>query len=87
MRVDYDRLAPQYDDRYKVGPLQGICDALVNLVRQTQAAQGSRSWLRHGAWLRELRPHAPSLYGLDASLKKDSNLQLALLTDAEYAAG
>lgn len=66
--MDYDRLAPTYDDRYKVGSLQGISDALVSLVRRFQSERVLEVGCGTGHWLRELQPHIEALYGADASL-------------------
>ncbi len=67
LRVDYDQLAPTYEDRYKVGSLQGIADALLNLVDRCQPHRVLEVGCGTGHWLRELRPHLAALYGIDAS--------------------
>lgn len=66
--VDYDRLAPTYEKRYSVDPLQGISDALVNLAGRSKAQRILEVGCGTGHWLRELRPHVEALYGADASL-------------------
>ena len=66
--VDYDLLAPAYEGRYRVDPLQGISDALVNLGQRCGAERGLEVGCGTGHWLRELRPHVRDLYGVDASL-------------------
>ena len=68
LRIDYDQLAPTYEDRYKVGSLQGISDALLNLVDRCQPHRVLEVGCGTGHWLRELRSHPAPLYGVDASL-------------------
>ena len=66
--VDYDRLAPAYETRYSIDPLQGISDTLVRLASRRNAEKVLEVGCGTGHWLRELRPHVRDLYGADASL-------------------
>jgi len=66
-RVDYDRLAAAYDARYLVDPLQGIADALLNLVGRTQAKRILEVGCGTGYWIGQLASRAVQAYAADGS--------------------
>jgi ubiquinone/menaquinone biosynthesis C-methylase UbiE len=64
-RVDYDPIAPTYDERYRLGAPAGI----TGLVREMAAAAPRLLEVGCGTghWLAEARPHASFVCGLDRS--------------------
>jgi SAM-dependent methyltransferase len=66
-RVDYDRLAPHYDERYTAGAASGISKTLHSLVSSLAAERVLEVGCGTGHWLSELQAGVPRLYGLDPS--------------------
>lgn len=66
-RVDYDRIAPSYNQRYGENDRSGTAAALISLVRDVQAERVLEVGCGTGHWLAELKPHVPSVFGLDLS--------------------
>jgi SAM-dependent methyltransferase len=66
-RVDYDRLAPHYDERYAAGVPSGIAITLQGLVSSLAAERVVEVGCGTGHWLSALRASVPGLYGLDPS--------------------
>jgi SAM-dependent methyltransferase len=66
--VDYNQLAPTYDKRYSVDRLQGIEDALVEIVRSRQARAVLEAGCGTGRWLESLAPYTRLLCGIDSSV-------------------
>ena len=64
-RVDYDRLAPHYDERYAAGAPSGISKTLQSLVSSLAAETVLEVGCGTGHWLSELQAGVPCLYGLD----------------------
>src|SRR5258706_1560939 len=65
--VNYDEVAPTFNDRYAVNPLAGVAQQLRTLA---QAAGGGRVLevgCGTGRWLAELQPLAGQVIGLDLS--------------------
>ena len=67
-RVDYDRLAEQYEERYAVNPLAGVGRALVELVARERPRRVLEVGCGTGHWLRLLVDPSVRLLGVDASL-------------------
>jgi SAM-dependent methyltransferase len=79
-RVDYDRIAPTYnqrfsdDDRQPAGDSRsGTAQALLGLVRDLEAARGRAPRVLEvgcgtGKWLADLQATGSSLFGLDRSM-------------------
>ena len=66
-RVDYDRIASQYDRRFAAGKPQRKGRALLNLARRLSASVALEVGCGTGYWLQELAPAVPALFGLDPS--------------------
>jgi len=67
-RVNYDQIAPTYDQRYTVSQFAGIAAALCALVRDVGAERVLEVGCGTGRWLTELQPIARQVYGMDLSL-------------------
>jgi SAM-dependent methyltransferase len=65
--VNYDRIAPAYDQRYAINPLAGVAAALASLARERGAERLLEVGCGTGRWLAELGPGARRVYGLDRS--------------------
>ncbi len=65
--VDYDRIAPAYDQRFKANRLDGVCAALQALAQDLQAEQILEVGCGTGRWLADLALERRRLYGLDLS--------------------
>jgi SAM-dependent methyltransferase len=65
--VNYDQLAPTYDQRYTVGRFEGIATALRSLAQDVSAARILEVGCGTGRWLAELLPVAREIYGIDLS--------------------
>ncbi len=65
--VNYDSIAPTYDQRYTINPLPGIAATLESLVGPYRRARILEVGCGTGRWLTELQPIAPQTYGLDLS--------------------
>jgi ubiquinone/menaquinone biosynthesis C-methylase UbiE len=69
-KADYgDAVAATYDRRWAAGALQGIADALADVISQTRAQRVLEVGCGTGRWLREMPVHAPVVVGVDASLQ------------------
>jgi len=66
-RVDYDHIAPTYDQRYTVGRFEGIATALRSLAQDVGAKRILEVGCGTGRWLAELLPVAQEIHGLDLS--------------------
>jgi ubiquinone/menaquinone biosynthesis C-methylase UbiE len=66
-RVNYDHIAPTYDQRYTVGRFEGIATSLRSLARDVGAERVLEVGCGTGRWLAELLPIAQEVYGLDLS--------------------
>lgn len=67
-RVDYDRIAPKYDERYAARELHGVAEALAALGQAHAAARVLEVGCGTGRWLEALGPDAGRAFGLDLSL-------------------
>lgn len=65
--VDYDRIAPSYDQRFTANPLDGVVGDLRTLTRDLQAERVLEVGCGTGRWLADLAPEGGNLYGLDLS--------------------
>jgi ubiquinone/menaquinone biosynthesis C-methylase UbiE len=69
-RVDYDKVAPTYDQRfacYAEAP-EGVAAALIELAGQLQAGRILEAGCGTGHWLRILNPLGCTVFGLDLSM-------------------
>ncbi len=66
-RVDYDRVAPEYDRRYSVARRYGRVEALLRLASRLDARRILEVGCGTGYWLAQLRAFGDVLYGLDPS--------------------
>lgn len=66
--VNYDEVAPTYDQRYQVNPLADISATLQNLIREIGAAQVLEVGCGTGRWLPDIQAVSNAVYGLDISL-------------------
>jgi SAM-dependent methyltransferase len=68
-RVDYDKVAPTYDQRFAhyAGAPKGVAAALIDLVGEVQAGRVLEAGCGTGYWLRNLNPLDCTVYGLDRS--------------------
>ena len=82
-RVDYDEIAPSYDERFKVNRLNGVLSALQSLAQEVKAQHILEVGCGTGRWLADLNSERRHLWGLDPSTgmlhearKRDGNLRL-----------
>ena len=66
-RVNYDQVAPTYDQRYTVSQFAGIAAALRSLTQAVGAGRVLEVGCGTGHWLAELQPVARQVYGMDLS--------------------
>jgi len=66
-RVDYDRIAPSYDQRFRANRLDGVVAALRALAEDLQAGRILEVGCGTGRWLADLAPQRRRLWGLDLS--------------------
>jgi SAM-dependent methyltransferase len=66
-RVDYDRLAATYDQRFGTDSVEETGQALRQLVKNSKAGRVLEVGCGTGHWLELLAPLTTSLFGLDAS--------------------
>ena len=66
-RVDYDRIAPAYDERFQASQLDPVGAAMAELARQIEAGQVLEVGCGTGRWLDELGAESRHLIGLDLS--------------------
>ena len=67
-RVNYDQIAPTYNQRYTVNEFTGISTALRSLTQAVGAERILEVGCGTGRWLAELQPIARQVYGMDLSL-------------------
>lgn len=65
--VDYDRVAPTYDQRFAADSQEPIAAALLALARDLGAERILEVGCGTGRWLADLEPVTGQLYGLDLS--------------------
>lgn len=65
--IDYDRIAPSYNQRFVDGGMRGTAAALRTLADKTGAERILEVGCGTGHWLATLRPVSGQLYGLDLS--------------------
>jgi ubiquinone/menaquinone biosynthesis C-methylase UbiE len=68
-RIDYDVIAPTYDERYAVNRLDRVASALRSLTQQVGAGRILEVGCGTGRWLAELSPFARWVHGLDRSVE------------------
>jgi SAM-dependent methyltransferase len=66
-RVNYDQVAPTYDQRYTVSEFAGIAATLRSLTQAVGAGRVLEVGCGTGHWLAELQPVARQVYGMDLS--------------------
>ena len=66
-RVDYDRIAAQYNRRFQGEGQRGTATALQDLAHQYNAERILEVGCGTGRWLADLRSATPALFGLDLS--------------------
>ena len=66
--VDYDQIAPTYDQRYHTNRLEGVEDALLALIRKQNVQRVLEAGCGTGRWLGSLPPVVPHMVGLDLSM-------------------
>jgi SAM-dependent methyltransferase len=76
--VDYDQIAPLYDQRYGVLEYEGIASTLLSLARDGSVDRILEVGCGTGRWLAELQTVGQQVYGLDSSLAmlKEANQDL-----------
>lgn len=67
-RVDYDRIASSYDQRFENGAWRGTATALLDLARQTHAERILEVGCGTGYWLAHFSSITDRLHGLDLSV-------------------
>jgi ubiquinone/menaquinone biosynthesis C-methylase UbiE len=67
-RVNYDKVAPTYDQRYSSGEPAGIATALLDVSRRVKAERALEVGCGTGHWLSVIQPCVPYVCGLDLSL-------------------
>ncbi len=65
--VEYDEIAPTYDQRYDALKYEGIASTLLSLAGDASAGRILEVGCGTGRWLAELQTVAPRVYGLDTS--------------------
>src|SRR3989442_2256501 len=66
--VDYDQIAPPYNQRYAVNKFEGIAAALRSVAQNYRTERILEVGCGTGRWLTELQPIARRVYGVDLSL-------------------
>ena len=67
-RLNYDNIAPQYNQRYASSPLPERANALIDLIQQVKARRILEVGCGTGFWLNAFSPKVDAAYGLDFSL-------------------
>jgi SAM-dependent methyltransferase len=67
MSVNYDDIAPSYDQRYHVNPLPGVATNLAALAQPYRPGRILEVGCGTGRWLTELESESPQVIGLDRS--------------------
>ncbi len=67
--VDYDQIAPTYNQRYAVNKFAGIAAALRSVAQNCHTERILEVGCGTGRWLAELQPIARRVYGVDLSLE------------------
>lgn len=67
MKLDYDPLAPTYDQRYAASPMHSTGLSLLALAGKTPSGRILEAGCGTGHWLSELASHGYAIFGLDFS--------------------
>jgi SAM-dependent methyltransferase len=68
VRRRYDSISDTYNRRYEINPLNGVAEALRDLVRSINAQHVLEVGCGTGYWLKTLLPHVKNIVGLDVSI-------------------
>ncbi|MGB9301813.1 MAG: class I SAM-dependent methyltransferase [Anaerolineae bacterium] len=68
-RVDYDQIAPSYDQRYGALQYEGVASTLLSLAPAGSAERILEVGCGTGHWLTEPQAVFPHVYGLDSSIR------------------
>jgi len=66
-RVNYEKIAPTYDQRYGALEYEGVASALLSLAQDAAAERILEVGCGTGHWVAQLRPSSEHIYGLDLS--------------------
>ncbi|RPI74764.1 MAG: class I SAM-dependent methyltransferase, partial [Desulfobacteraceae bacterium] len=80
-RVDYDQIAREYDQRYKLHDYHGIRATLHELIKGAQKPKVLEVGCGTGKWLRSLAQAGCTVSGLDASEEMLKKARLDLEAD------
>ncbi len=76
LKIDYDRIASTYDQRFAGEAPRGTATALIRLAQEIAAQQVLEVGCGTGRWLAELAPLCKEVYGLDYSVGMLSQAQI-----------
>jgi ubiquinone/menaquinone biosynthesis C-methylase UbiE len=68
IRRRYNAVSDTYDQRYEINPLNGVGEALRDLVRSINALRVLEVGCGTGYWLKSLQLHVRRIVGLDSSI-------------------
>lgn len=66
-RVDYDRIAPSYNQRYEASHMAGVLSALQTLLLDLETERILEVGCGTCRWLADLSPECRQVFGLDSS--------------------
>jgi ubiquinone/menaquinone biosynthesis C-methylase UbiE len=66
-RVNYEGIAPTYDQRYGAQEYVGVASALLSLAQDAPTERILEAGCGTGHWVAQLRPSSEQVYGLDLS--------------------